>query len=278
MIKSVKMQIRTIIDKKVAIIMLIVLSVMVLVNYFDNLRFFDGMPVDSLIDPMRILMLSVEDYNSASVKFVFLQFYPVLVILPAALSYASDRSNGTDIFIITRFDKKKYYIGKLIAVFVVTFCVFFIPLIMEVILNLIAFPSAARGNFGGDSLYSESYISMMERIMFLGTFKVSSRLYAFISIFLFAFISGVLSVFVLAISMYFNKYKVFLLFPVYVLLYGVGALYTIIPGAKVHTSHIEYFSLFDSTQKSQGWFLLIVTATFIVSIYVIFRQIRRDRC
>ena len=114
--------------------------------------------------------------------------------------------------------------------------------------------------------------------MFLGTFKVSSRLYAFISIFLFAFISGVLSVFVLAISMYFNKYKVFLLFPVYVLLYGVGALYTIIPGAKVHTSHIEYFSLFDSSQKSQGWFLLIVTATFIVSIYVIFRQIRRDRC
>ena len=106
MIKSVKMQIRTIIDKKVAIIMLIVLSVMVLVNYFDNLRFFDGMPVDSLIDPMRILMLSVEDYNSASVKFVFLQFYPVLVILPAALSYASDRSNGTDIFIITDLIKR----------------------------------------------------------------------------------------------------------------------------------------------------------------------------
>lgn len=47
--------------------------------------------------------------------------------------------------------------------------------------------------------------------MFLGSFKVSSKFYALISILLFAIISGVLASFVLAISIYVNKYKVFLL-------------------------------------------------------------------
>ena len=135
MFKSVKMQIKTILDKKLAIIIFSVLTVMVVINFFGNLVKYDGQPVDTLIDPMRMLMLSAADYDTASVKFIFLQFYPVLVILPAAFSYASDKTNRTDIYLITRFDKKNYYIGKFLAVFIVTFVVFSVPFIFEVILT-----------------------------------------------------------------------------------------------------------------------------------------------
>ncbi len=276
MSKSVKMQIKTILDKKLAIIIFSVLTVMVVINFFGNLVKYDGQPVDTLIDPMRMLMLSAADYDTASVKFIFLQFYPVLVILPAAFSYASDKTNRTDIYLITRFDKKNYYIGKFLAVFIVTFVVFSVPFIFEVILSMIGFPSGAHGNFESSGLYSEVYISSMEKIMFLGSFKVSSKFYALISILLFAIISGVLASFVLAISIYVNKYKVFLLFPVYILLYGLGALYSIIPGAQTHTSHFEYFSLFDSSQKNQTWFLLIVLMVFASSVVIMLRQTRKD--
>lgn len=118
--------------------------------------------------------------------------------------------------------------------------VFSVPFIFEVILSLIGFPSGAHGNFESSGLYSEVYISSMENYV-LGSFKVSSKFYALISILLFAIISGVLASFVLAISIYVNKYKVFLLFPVYILLYGLGALYSIIPGAQTHTSHLNIF-------------------------------------
>lgn len=94
MFKSVKMQIKTILDKKIAIIVFVLLTVMVIINFFGNLVKYDGQPVDTLIDPMRMLMLSAADYDTASVKFIFLQFYPVLVILPAAFSYASDKTNS----------------------------------------------------------------------------------------------------------------------------------------------------------------------------------------
>lgn len=71
MSKSVKMQIKTILDKKLAIIIFSVLTVMVVINFFGNLVKYDGQPVDTLIDPMRMLMLSAADYDTASVKFIF---------------------------------------------------------------------------------------------------------------------------------------------------------------------------------------------------------------
>lgn len=166
MSKSVKMQIKTILDKKIAIIVFVLLTVMVIINFFGNLVKYDGQPVDTLIDPMRMLMLSAADYDTASVKFIFLQFYPVLVILPAAFSYASDKTNRTDIYLITRFDKKNYYIGKFLSVFIVTFVVFSVPFILEVILSMIGFPSGAHGNFESSGLYSEVYISSMEKLCF----------------------------------------------------------------------------------------------------------------
>lgn len=71
MFKSVKVQIKTILDKKIAIIVFILLTVMVIINFFGNLVKYDGQPVDTLIDPMRMLMLSAADYDTASVKFIF---------------------------------------------------------------------------------------------------------------------------------------------------------------------------------------------------------------
>ena len=59
MFKSVKVQIKTILDKKIAIIVFILLTVMVIINFFGNLVKYDGQPVDTLIDPMRMLMLMI---------------------------------------------------------------------------------------------------------------------------------------------------------------------------------------------------------------------------
>lgn len=277
MFNNVKMQVKSIISRKIAVIMVFVLTGMVLANYFSNLKTYDGLPVDTLVDPMRILMLSSEGNDTLNIKFVFMQLFPIIAILPAALSYADDRAKRTDVFLVTRMGKNGYFMSKMIAVFLVTFLVFLIPFLIEIILYKIAFPSGAEGNLYSGGIYSQQYIDNMEKVMFLGTFKISSVIYAIFSVCLYSFVSGVLALFVLAVSMYMNRFKVLLLFPSYILMYGIGALYSIIPGANVHTSHFEYFSLFDSSSKNQTWFLLIVLIVLVMSVTVIIRQMRRDR-
>lgn len=250
MLNSIHTQIKIILEKKIAIVVFFTLMLMVLANYFENIKLYHGQDTNVLIHPMRMLMLSADEYDTSSLKFVFLQFYPILVILPAGFSYVTDVFNRTDIYLISRYGKKKYFLGKMIAVFIVTFVVFSVPFFTEMLLNVIAFPSEANGNFANAGLYEDLYVQQAERYLYLGMYIISPYLYAFITIFIFGIVSSVLSVFTLALSIFINKYKVFLLFPVYLLLYGLGALYSIIPGASIHTSHFEYFALFDASQKN----------------------------
>ena len=153
----------------------------------------------------------------------------------------------------------------------VTFVVFTIPLLIEMGLNCIAFPLEANGNMYGNGIYTNNYVDSVSRYMFLGLFKISPYLYAFISIIFFGLVSGVLSMFTVAISMFFSKYKILLLLPVYVLLYGLGSIYAILPNVEVGTSHFEYFAMFNIANKSQIAFvsiLLVLTIGAFVAVYI----------
>lgn len=276
MIKSIKAQISILLEKKIAIIMFVLMMIFVLVNYFFNVTKYEGTYTNVMIQPMRLLFLSSEESYSASLKFMFLQFYPVLVVLPAGFFYASDVNSKMEIYLAGRMGKRKYLLGKLVAVFAVTFLVFTIPFLIEMCLNCLAFPVEANGNYSNAGIYSDLYVESVESYLFLGSFIVSPYLYAFVSIIFFGVASGILTLFTLAVSMFFSKYKVLLLLPVYVLLYGLGSLYSILPEVEIHTSHFQYFSMFDMSQKSQVLFILVLVLLALISVGTITFKSRRD--
>ena len=134
----------------------------------------------------------------------------------------------------------------------------------------------ANGNYSNAGIYSDLYVESVESYLFLGSFIVSPYLYAFVSIIFFGVASGILTLFTLAVSMFFSKYKVLLLLPVYVLLYGLGSLYSILPEVEIHTSHFQYFSMFDMSQKSQVLFIFVLVLLALISVGTITFKSRRD--
>lgn len=273
---SVKSQIRILMEKKITIFMFLAMIAIVLINYFQNVNAYANTAINFMMNPMRLLLLSADAYEAGSLKFIFLQFYPFLVILPAGFSYALDKNSKMEIYLKGRLGGKNYFLGKIIAAFIVTFIIFTIPFLIEMGLNCIAFPLNANGNASYEGVYSTSYLASVEGYLFFGAFKISSYLYSLITILIFGFSSGILAVFTMATSIFLSKYKVLMLLPTYLLLYGLGMLYTILPNTTIHTSYFDYFSMFDISNKNQVIFLTVLILLLVSSILCIMRSARKD--
>lgn len=273
---SVKSQIRILMEKKITIFMFLAMIAIVLINYFQNVNAYANTAINFMMNPMRLLLLSADAYEAGSLKFIFLQFYPFLVILPAGFSYALDKNSKMEIYLKGRLGGKNYFLGKIIAAFIVTFIIFTIPFLIEMGLNCIAFPLNANGNASYEGVYSTSYLASVEGYLFFGAFKISPYLYSLITILIFGFSSGILAVFTMATSIFLSKYKVLMLLPTYLLLYGLGMLYTILPNTTIHTSYFDYFSMFDISNKNQVIFLTVLILLLVSSILCIMRSARKD--
>lgn len=277
MIDSVRAQFRIIIEKRWAVGVMILMFVLVLINFFSNVFKYQGTDIQAMINPMRLLFLSSESMEPGTLSFYFLQLFPLLVILPVGFSYADDKNSREEIYLVSRIGKKKYFFGKTIAAFIINFCVFSIPLLLELCLNCAAFPLDANGNFANSATYDLSYVMATENYMFFDFFKISPILYAIITYVMFGIVAGILGIFTLAFSMLFCRFKIGLLFPVYILLYGIGMVDSLFPQVEVKTSHFAYLSAFDISYKSEISYICLFGIIAIVSILIICVKKRRVR-
>ena len=120
--QSFKMQFSLMIRRKTVLLTFFALVTLVLINYFHNVYQYRGLDVIELFHPMRILSIAPHNYPG----FYFRQYFPLLIVIPAAFAYLIDGRTNTMMFIQTRVGRRNYYFGHLISVFLVTFlgCVF----------------------------------------------------------------------------------------------------------------------------------------------------------
>ncbi len=156
--------------------------------------------------------------NNTEIFFYIGKFFPFIVVLPVAISVAGEQLNKIDTLWINRCGIRKYYISKMIAVFFMTFIVFFLPLMLELMLNVISFPSQAHGNLYGRNIYSEDY-KAVEQYLFFRLYYNYPLLYGIVMSSFFSVVSASLSVFTSAIACIYYKYKAYLLLPAYLLVY-----------------------------------------------------------
>lgn len=217
--KLLKAQCDIIINKKFFLFSFMFIMTCVILNFFYNIYLYYGSDFSELIAFPEISLLGSNNISS----YFFLKVYPFLLVFPAGFSLAEDKASSIELLWIQRSGRIKYYMSKLIAVFVMTFLCFFIPLVFETILNMIAFCDDTHGNLYGYGLYTNSYEYICNYPFFNLYYNIPA-LYSSVMAFLFGIVTASLATFPSAISCLFSKYKAYLLIPIYLFLYSADVL------------------------------------------------------
>lgn len=267
------MQLKVIWEKRIALIIFFLLFGLMLVNYFTNVFTYSGTDIVDMYHPMKILTLS----SHSKYSFYLMQYYPLLVVIPAGFTLFADKQVNQYIFIQSRVGARNYYLGKFIVVFLVTFIVFTVPFLIEILLNVIAFPITATGDPSNLSIYQR--IEEIRMYLLSDLYIHAPYIYALLLTLIFGIFSGVLAVFTVAISTLRIKFKVLLFLPVYVLIYLVGMLNELIPSLDIETNYFFFLRFYGVFYNPTGSFFAFWTFTislFVLSALIISLQARKD--
>lgn len=273
LIKSIKTQYKIIVEKKSFYFMFVAVFGFMLFHFLGNVFEYAGRDVVDMYHPMRILLLAKGGRN----YHYFILLYPIIVAIPAAFSYMYDQDVNEQIYIQTKTGIRDYYVGKLVATFVATFMVFAIPFLVEIVLNIIAFPNNATGSLSNLSLYDSTELESVNRLLLPKLYAHSTYLYAIVLTIVFGIVSGVCASFALAVSMVIKlKYKVFVLLPAYVILYVLNNFQYILPQIDKTTNYYFYFDIFNTLSKSLVGYIFTVLVMGGASILLAVFKSRED--
>lgn len=268
MLNAIKMQISVLSQRTSTIIMCFLMLALMLINYYANIFTYYGTNAVQMYHPMKLLLLS--DYSAWG--YYFAQYFPLLVVIPAAFSYFSDKSSREILFLQSRIGKRTYYISKYIATFLVTFFVFTVPLLLEVILNCIAFPLSATGDPSNSSEYTITYVEGVNMYFFRDLYVQNPIAYAVLLIVIFGILSGILAMFALSFStLSFVRFRVLIFVPVYALLMVLAVL-----PVHVESNYFFYIRLYSPVPDGEWPYIFGMLAILLVTVFIAYQNIRRD--
>lgn len=272
---SIKMQWNVLWERRTATIMLALVTALMLVNFFSNVWIYQGRDVLDMYHPMKLLTLS----SWSQYSYYLMQYYPLLVVIPAGFALFADKQLNHYIFIQTRVGAKAYYWGKLVVVFLVTFLVFAGPFLLEIILNIIAFPINAVGDPANFGVYDANYLDQIDMQLFSSLYAKSQYAYALVFTLIFGLISGVLAIFTVAVSMFQIRYRIFLFLPCYLLLHLLAYVNQLIPVITLETNYFFYLVFYNHFRNATGSSIALVVITLsicLVSILIFSIKMRKD--
>jgi hypothetical protein len=277
LINSIKMQMSVLLSKKNVVFLFFALLLLMLTNYFSNVFNYSGTDILDMMHPMMLLTLSTYSSNS----FYLMQLYPLLIIIPAGLSYFNDKNSQEMLLIQTRVGGKNYFLGKMIAVFLVTFLVFATPFLIEIILNIIAFPLSATGHVTGSNVYELNRILGARSQLLYPLYAHSKYLYALVFTVIFGITSGILAVFAVSFSMIVKvNYGISIFLPTYLLFYLLGMAEQVL-NLSIQTRHSSYLLLFnigpsEDFRLSGLAYFMFMFILFSISAFIFRKKAKED--
>ncbi len=282
--KSVKTQFLWGIKQRGFILTFAFIFLLVLFNYIWNVLEFQGMDILEMFHPAKMILLSYnKTYYNIDMALFFVQLYPILVVCPAAFSIAGEKAAKEHILIISRVGSMTYYFSRWISTFGLTAVVFTVPFLLELILNILAFPLAAAGDFSQWNIYDSQYMDMASHYFFSDLYINNIYIYTIAGILFFGLISGLLGALTAGVSAVFRiKYRITLFLPVFLLLNFTIYLPSllkelgIIENIKYVTGWYNYLLLFDGEYKNTPVFAGIVLLLLIISLSCMFFAGKED--
>jgi len=278
-IKATLTQTNFMLKQKETLVVFYVLLIQVLGNFISNVLTFQGIDIIQMYQPMKLLLLSYNRINyNADATLLFIQLYPILVVLPAGFALCKEQQSGQEVLMIARLGQLTYNFSKLIAAFCATMIVFTMPFMIELLLNCIAFPLTATGDMTNMDIYEPNYIQAVHRYLMSGLYIQSVYIYTIIGTLFMGIVSGILASFTVAFSSIVRvKYRIILFLPVFVLLYATIYLQNILPSWIPTIKWYDYLLLFNDEPKSYLFLLTGLLALVFFSFIAILLSSRKEQ-
>lgn len=235
---------------------------MVLNNFIHNVNTYEGLDVIEMYHPMRILTLTQDSASGV----IIMQMLPLLVVIACGFTYIKDRNAGIEIFEISRSGARNYFWSKIVASFLVTMCVFSVPLLVEILLNCLSFPMEATGDMSNFTNYDDYLIKIIRGYFFYEVYQISPYLYAIVYCFIFGAWAGLAAAFVVAISFLpVVKARLVLFLPLYMIITGLVFLGNVLKTEKqsYYGFYLFMYEGFDLSRLGYVMVLLLLIVTII---------------
>ena len=279
LVRTTRSQIAFLLRQKEAVFTFCVLLLLVLANFIDNCREYQGFDVMALAHTTKLGLLSFNRMGyKADLSIMFLQLYPLLVVCPAGFIPAKERGTQEHVLMITRMGSGVYYFSKLLSAFVVTAMVFTLPFLVEIVIHVIAFSTRPMGDLSNWSYYSEEYMELVRGYMFSDLFIRSPYLYAVVKVLLFGLFSGLMGAFGVAVSaLYRVKFRITVFLPAFLLLNLSVYATAIFREIQESLAWYQFVMLHEEMRGNVLVFLAAVVLVVAVSVGATFWAARRDQ-
>ena len=270
--RSVRIQFDQILRKRITCITYLIIAGFVFANLYMNIQQFANIHYTSqMYDLVKILTLS----SWSKYGYFLCTYMPIFCVMPSADSWYEDHQSGMESYLCTRLGKREYWYGKLAAVFFVSFLVFSIPLLLELIISVIIFPLNASGDPSGWPYF----ISVVETWQYPGYRLLCSHriIYALVYALQFSLVFSLLAVFNLTIStLKVMKYRVLLYVPIYFILYMISLLKEMM-GISFTMYYADIIRMFITEERNNSVYLSIIVGIIAISLLLTEIQIRRKK-
>jgi hypothetical protein len=274
LLKSTKMQLSVMFHKKGFQISFLIVLGYVIVTYLYYVFKLWGYDVSDMYHPAVLSALNSDSRYS----WFFMMYYPFIVVLPAGFLFMTDREVNICSIVQARQNIKSYYLSKVIAAFIGGFTVFFIPFIIGLVLNILTFPIEATGTLTNFEIYSDTYYMYASSYLFPNLYHSNIYVYYVITILFFGCFSGIVSVFLIAISTFKIRYRIFMFLPFYLIVYLLRQMKGLFTNSSLEFNYEWYLLGSDAVPNKKIILLIIIVAFLIIcSTVIMIKNIKRDQ-
>ncbi|AEB76821.1 hypothetical protein [Clostridium botulinum] len=214
----------------------------------------------------------IQSVESRFLYHLLVMIAPLIACLIYSDTYCEDYKTGVYKSILTKVEKKHYYLSKALVNFLVTFFVFFIPLIINEILCLITFPKKGYFNNFGLPSYDIGYSNFNSDWM-LDLLRIKSLfLYSLTYIVIISLFAALFSVLAFSIQLYYKKNR----FAVPAAMF-IGYMLLSILGNVIGVADISILHCMQSGVQGKFWSIPpLQLLLMVVSLLLIFNKSRRE--
>ncbi len=215
-----------------------------------------------------------------------------LLMLPYCFSGLKNRNLRIDLLHIVRGDNRSYYAAGGVTAFCGTFLAFFLPLLIELLVNQIFFSSTGwmangfsvydvngGGGLVGTTIISSEVINPGLCIIPIEFYIRHPFLYNTLYAFLYSAFMGIASVMMYAVSLYMKK-NIYLFFPMYIfyfIILRIGDIVYMFVERMVECDFFKYFMVGNNMNLSYIYICSLTICMLIVSVILIIRKSVSDQ-
>lgn len=206
-------------------------------------------------------------FGIKTVVYVYTLLFPLLAVVPFADSFFEEREKRTAEHCLTRISNNTYYFSKLFAVFCSGALIAAVPLLLNMLLNFIAFPLESTVDYTNFSYAMSSlFSSNVKTDLFTNLLCHNIYAYNFIHLVLASLFSGMAAVVVYQFSFFYKKSRIMLLCSFFIVYTFLDLLFNVFGLSEFCASTYIFGAQFHGGQSIRGIitvFVLISAAVFL---------------